>query len=210
MKGIIGLAAGLVVGFAGGYLTGRKALKKKFQAKLDNEISAIKDTQDELRKRKERKLQTEKAEKAEKAAEEYSGESEQEKPKIYISTDPPKENSESEFDPGGEDDDIGEFEADKKYAGLKEILKKDGKPYNITAEEFEANENKFDKVYVTYNSARDLVTDNQTGMTLDDGWYLIGGDAGCIEDDRMYDDGFYYVRNERISTDFCVDKCSVV
>lgn len=202
MKGIIGLAAGLLIGFGSGFLTGKKVLKKKFQAKLDEEISAIKDTQNELQKRRESKK---KAEMAEKAVEEYKSEKEPSKPQIYISTD-----GESEVDPGGEDDDIGEFEADNRYMSLKEILKKDDKPYNITAEEFEANSNKFDKSYVTYNSARDLVTDNQTGMTLDDGWCHIGGDAGCIDDDRVYDDGFYYVRNERLSTDFCIDKCSVV
>lgn len=202
MKGIIGFAAGLVVGSVGGYFVARFKLKKHFQAELDSEIDAIKDTKEELRKRKERK---EEQEKAKQILEEYGGDTEK-----FEEQDDVLEESDS-VEIGGEDDDIGEFEADTDYySGLKDIMKKEGRPYNITAEEFEDNKSGFDKCYITYNEATETVSDNQTGMVLDDGWYNIGGDSGCVDDDRCYSDGFFYVRNERISTDFCIDKCSVV
>lgn len=220
MKFLIGLLVGVVSGGVSGYIVANKRLKKIYNKELENEISAIKDTQNALAQRKAKKQQEKEAE-AEPAKEEQEDDALKTKYSVYHKVDEAKptvelvgKTEDDEYDYGGEDDDIGEFENDEPpkdspYAGLTDILKKEGRPYNITAAEFEQR-NGFDKASLVYNTSNELFTDSMTGIAIDDGWRDCGGDAGCLDDDRCYEDGFWYVRNERIHTDYQIDICSVV
>lgn len=208
MKGIIGFIAGAAIGSAVTFVATRLSLKKKYQKKYDEEIGAIKDTNKLMAERKAKKSKAE-TDSSETAEEESSEDNDVPfkkggfiKPKVEI------------LDPGGEDDDIGEFENDKVardyYSQLQGILKKEGKPYNITCEDYEETRG-FDKVEVTYNEAREEFVDERTGELMDDGPEIMGWSEGCLDDDRAWpDDGLYYIRNERLSTDFCVTKVAVV
>ena len=209
MKGIVNFAAGAIAGSIVTFVATRISLKRKYQKKYDADISAIKDTNQLMAERKARKQENEA-----KSDEEKSDEKEDEnsdapfkkggfiKPKVEIE------------DYGGEDDDIGEFENDMNdrnyYGQIQDILKKEGKPYNIEREEFEENTG-FDKVDVTYDQSREEYIDERTGEQLEDGAILLGWQEGCLDDDLAWpDDGLYYIRNERISTDFCVTKVAVI
>ena len=225
MKGIIGFIAGTVVGGVTGYIIANKRLKKIYNNELTKQVNDIKATNEALIKRKENKppiAVTKKPEapkveaKPDKNPYAYASQTKEEVyasySKVQQQKSEEKTDESDEEDYGGEDDDIGELEEEEPenpYEGLQEILKKEGRPYNITAYEFEKR-NGFDKVEVTYNVSNELVTDDRTGMTLEDGWRDCGGDSSCLDDDKCYEDGYWYVRNEHISTDFRVDIVSVV
>lgn len=209
MKGIVGFVAGAAIGSAITFVATRLSLKSKYQKKYDADILAIKDTNQLMAERKAKKQEGENKGETEKSDEKEDENSDAPfkkggfiKPKVEIE------------DYGGEDDDIGEFENDMTdrnyYSQLQDILKKEGKPYNITCEEFEDNTG-FDKVDVTYDQSREEYIDERTGEPLEDGAIVLGWEAGCLDDDRAWpDDGLYYIRNERISTDFCVTKVAVI
>ena len=231
MKFILGFTTGLIVGGVTSYLISSRRLKKIFAERLDKEINSINQTNADLAKRKANKNTIDVTE-APKSGIAIDPPKKDTRPDIepivqyqksqqyndilnhyQDSNDYPEKEEDSddddEEDYGGEDDDIGEFESDDYYKGFREMMQKEGRPYNITEDDFIAH-NSFDKVCVTYNTAAEQFYDDQTGRVLDDGWYDCGGQSGCLDDDHVWKDGFYYVRNERISTDFRVEKSHVV
>lgn len=208
MRGVIGFVAGLTVGAVGGFFAAKFALKKSYDKKLETEIGSIKDTANLMAERKAKK-KAEQTKTEDTAKPEVKDDDDDFSPKVFV-----KPIVEID-DYGGEDDDIGEFENDVPspsrdyYGQLQDILKKEGKPYNIEREEYEDNRN-FEKVDVTYDTSREEFVNDRTGELMEDGAILLGYDAGCLDDDRAWpDDGLYYIRNERLSTDYCVSKVAV-
>lgn len=165
------------IGAAAGFLAAALALKKRYDKKLEARVIEIKKTNDLMAGRERIKV------------------TKNDEGEVDVEPDTAIGSSEPE-DPQG-DFDISEYAAsdDKPVPEY---------PFAITQTEFEEDE-EYTKVNVIYYSGSEQAIASATGEEIDR--EDLGAVYGLLSEDAFLEseDGFVYIRNPRLSTDFAVD-----
>lgn len=181
-------ATGLVLGAVGGYFVARKVGAKE----LEEEINSVKQEFEYNRKAKDYSNDV-----AEKPAEEYNDipvKSNQKKEKEYVDyTKYVSATSPEEM--------VEQMAADVKRSKMASFTTSSLDTHVVTREEFEANEEEYDKISLTYFEGDETVVDMHNDI-FEDAQEYIGEDFPNHFDDgvidKAYDTDVVYVKNERL------------